>query len=231
MHGLAVFEHEGGSLLFHQLDDGRVACKARDLGRALGYGADGKNLIPMIRREWADEFEEGVDFVISKSLDLFRVDDPSTLEDAGNHSESFRVVYYPTLNPRGEMMLTREGVNIVCIKTDKPVGKVLRRWLAREVLPALHHDGAYTMPGVAQDGPGEAGRSPLQRPSPRRPQPPCKRLPPLRRRSAKPSRGSQRPCARFLRHASRPAEPSLNCGLSSRRPSPRTRRNACWPRS
>lgn len=139
-----VFEHDGKRLPFFQLADGRWVCKARDLGRALGYATDGKGLLVTIRRDWEGEFEEGVEFKIAKGQDMAGVEDSSTL------------------NRRGEMMLTREGVNIVCIKTDKPLGKAIRRWLSRDALIQIQDTGRYESPGAAPSSPLSSSSRPVQ---------------------------------------------------------------------
>ena len=43
---------------------------ARDFGRALGYGKDGAKLVDMMREEWTDEFEPGVDALPLKGQEL-----------------------------------------------------------------------------------------------------------------------------------------------------------------
>ena len=133
-----VFEHEGKRLPFFQLTDGRWVCKARDLGRMLGYGNDGRSLVQLVKREWADEFEDGTELLTAKPSDLRGV------------------VSDTTLNRRGETLLTREGVNAACLKTDKPLGKVIRRWLSRDAMIQIQDTGRYESPGLPQPAPTSA---------------------------------------------------------------------------
>lgn len=101
-------------------------CKARELGRLLKYTNDGKKLVANITERWNDEFIEGVDFV----------------------NEVHQV---PTLGgppARPEMVLTRTGINLVCLKTRQPVGQQIRRWLAGEVLPQIADTGSYGTPAA-----------------------------------------------------------------------------------
>ena len=47
---------------------------------------------------------------------------------------------------RSAMMLTREGVNLVLVKSETDAGKRMRRWLVGEVLPSLEDTGRYEVP-------------------------------------------------------------------------------------
>jgi hypothetical protein len=44
------------------------------------------------------------------------------------------------------MILYEPGINMVCMKTDKPAGRALRRWLASDVLPSIRLTGGYQGP-------------------------------------------------------------------------------------
>ena len=119
-------DFEGGPLACIQMD-GQAWFMARTVGDRLGY--EEKGLTTNIGRNWADEMDEGVDYLILKGGRLKKlkslVDDLSTSRT-------------PSL-----MLLSREGVNMVCMLSKKPVGKRMRRWLASDVLPAIQDDGKY----------------------------------------------------------------------------------------
>ncbi len=47
------------------------------------------------------------------------------------------------LNNRGETFLTESGLYEIIIQSNKPETKAFRRWITREVLPALRKQGYY----------------------------------------------------------------------------------------
>ena len=51
-----VFEKHGVTAIVYK---GRVCWIAREIGRLLGYGNDGKRLVTLILRKWRDEFIAG----------------------------------------------------------------------------------------------------------------------------------------------------------------------------
>lgn len=107
------------------LDD--WGCKARDLGRLLEYSNDGKNLLRKITTDWSDEMTEGVDFIRGS--------------DGVSDSE--------TPIQAHELILTRSGINLVCILSKKPLGKEIRRWLASDVMVKIADTGAYVAPNAS----------------------------------------------------------------------------------
>lgn len=46
------------------------------------------------------------------------------------------------------VFLYKEGITGALLRTTKPKGIALRKWLRREVFPALEQDGSYSLPGV-----------------------------------------------------------------------------------
>jgi prophage antirepressor-like protein len=112
-----VFEADGKRLALDRvLDD--WGCKARDLGRLLGYAADGGKLVDKIGGAWKDEFVEGVDFVREAITDS-------------------------VIARTSALLLTRSGINLVCILTRKPLGREIRRWLASDVMIQIADSGSY----------------------------------------------------------------------------------------
>lgn len=104
----------------------------REIGRRLGYARSGKRLVTRIRREWADEFIEGTDYVLLTGADLSALKamlPPGTQEVPGRTSAL--------------LLLLEPGLHLVLTKTNKPVGRRLRRFLVDEVLPQLVRTGSY----------------------------------------------------------------------------------------
>ena len=120
---------------------GRSAWVGRQLGAALGYANAGKCLTSKIAGDWADEFIEGLDYVLAEGDELARFkelakDSPVALSSRVN---------------RRLLILFESGVHLVLAKTTKPIGRRLRRFLVDEVLPQLVRDGRYD-PDRSADG-------------------------------------------------------------------------------
>lgn len=105
---------------------GRPCAIAADVGRALEYANEGKALPDVIRKHWAEEMIEGKDFDVLSGSHLREFKALLDVTDAASVSR------VPNL-----MVLHESGIDLVCIKTEKPLGKKLRRFLADEVLPKL----------------------------------------------------------------------------------------------
>lgn len=102
---------------------------AAEVGRALGYSDDGRVLSRLIRKEWAEQLDEGEEYIILtgqplKLLNSIRVGntypDPSDVVTRRNKL----------------MLLTEEGLYAVMGLTNKPAGKAFRRYVARVLLPS-----------------------------------------------------------------------------------------------
>jgi len=114
---------------------GQPVLIAKEVGRALGYADDGNSLNKRIINEWSDEFEDGIETIKFEGLQLYelkRLFQPSTNYVLGSNASHL-------------LLLTEKGVNKVLMKTNKPEGKRLRKWLAREVLPSLRKKGFYEL--------------------------------------------------------------------------------------
>lgn len=105
---------------------GRHAWIAADVGRHLGYASAGKKLIDRMRDDWTDEMIEGDDFDTLTGADLaeFKAICEATPENGVGRASHLTVLY-------------ESGLDMVCIKTEKPLGKKLRRLLVKEVMPKL----------------------------------------------------------------------------------------------
>jgi prophage antirepressor-like protein len=129
---------------------GRQIFFVDEIAAALEYA--NQNSLATRLREWTDEAEEGSEYLVLTNGDIRAVKALRQASDSTSGVES--------LDSPGEggarklLVLTEEGVNLVCIKTEKPAGKALRRWLAREVLPQIRRTGAYApaAPGRAPGG-------------------------------------------------------------------------------
>lgn len=135
---------EGQPLAFHSFR-GETCIVAADLGRVLGYADDGKSLVEVITKHWADELIEGRDFEVLTGSYLR--DFKAILGDADGRSASFTARL---------MVLTESGVDVVCIKTEKPLGKKLRRFLVAEVMPKLRRGEPILPNGSAAANDAEA---------------------------------------------------------------------------
>ena len=167
MKALEVFKFKETPVTFVEWN-GRPAVIAQDLGRALGYSEEGGELVRTIRKHWTDELSPGDDVVVLAGPELERfkaelgvgagkaptsqhggIDISSVLSRL---SENIR--FAPSLT-----ILFEGGIYIVALKTEKPCGKDLRRWLKSEVLPAINKTGSYQKPDT--DLPPRARRSHL----------------------------------------------------------------------
>jgi len=108
---------------------GEPVVVARELGAALGYA--GSSLGDLIRREWAADFKEGVDYRTLDGADLsaFKAEWSDTVSDAVSTSLD--------RTRRSLFLLTESGWWMVAQKTEKALGVKLRRFLAERVLPKL----------------------------------------------------------------------------------------------
>lgn len=130
-----AFEFAGQRLL-NLSWNGRECWLLTQVNEALGY-ADGV-LSDLLRREWSDEFERGVDYEILEGTDLQVLRE--TLLAAGLYTVSSKA--------RSTTALFESGVFGVCLKTDKPEGANLRRKLRQEVLPEIRKTGSYAGPAA-----------------------------------------------------------------------------------
>lgn len=110
---------------------GRPAWIARHIGARLGYAQDGKRFPNTILGEWKDEFIEGKDYALLSGPDLAAFKALPGAEELSPHTHS-RL-----------LLLFESGLHLALIKTRKKLGKDLRQFLARQVLPQLVRTGAY----------------------------------------------------------------------------------------
>ena len=116
---------------------------AHEVGKVLGYAENGSRLSNKIGREWSSELVEGHDFriAVKKELSAIKELDLVTTDSVGTNVVSKMA--------RNLMLLSEQGVFLVCMKTNKEVGVRLRRWLADEVLPKLRR-GELVLAGGAK---------------------------------------------------------------------------------
>jgi prophage antirepressor-like protein len=125
---IMVQEFEGHNVtLLHQ---NRVWLIAKEVGRILGYGDNGSDLVRIINRDWRPELEKGDDVrdVSGKKLKQIKV-----VGDAGDKS-SPAAVYAKTSRLT---LISEQGFYLVCMKTNKPLGFQFRYWLSHDVVPAI----------------------------------------------------------------------------------------------
>lgn len=126
-----VFENNQITQIMYK---GQQVLIAKEVGRVLGYADDGRMLITKLS-EWSDEFEEGIETIKLEGSQL--IEFKSVLE--------LILDSWISSHTRNLILLTESGVNKVLMKTNKPVGKRLRKWLARDVLPSLRKTGSYQL--------------------------------------------------------------------------------------
>lgn len=120
---------EGATLITYTLD-GRPCWIAREVGEVLGYAEEGKRLPRNISSDWADEAIEGKDFAILTGAELEAFKAALGADSAPSRAPSL-------------MVLFESGIHLACLKTRNPRGRLLRRFLADEVLPQLARTGRY----------------------------------------------------------------------------------------
>lgn len=102
-----------------------------EIEEALGYAP--KSLPTLIRREWEDELEEGVDFIVAQGEQLSVI--KRLVEGYSTSSKHARSI----------TLLTEQGLTIVTLLSRKPIGRALRRWLAADVIPSIRRTGKYEL--------------------------------------------------------------------------------------
>jgi len=120
---------------------GRPAWIAREVGAAIGYSHGGKRFATKITGAWASEFIADQDFAIIKGDELVaakQVLEPGTDSVPGRTSAL--------------LLLFETGLQLALIKTNKPIGQRLRRFVATEVMPQIARDGAYLPERKVENG-------------------------------------------------------------------------------
>lgn len=125
----------------------REWCICTQVATALGYKRPDR-LGNLITTKWSNEFIEGHDWVKVEGPRLAMI--KAALEQFGagaNGSQTPQQGVCPIVLPKANslILLSRSGIDLVTMKTNKPAGIALRRWLADEVLPALRTDGFYDL--------------------------------------------------------------------------------------
>lgn len=141
-HPITVVEYQGRQIFF-----------VDELATALGY-EETRTLRDSIRRKWGTEMEEGEEYLVVTNGDIRSLENLRRVRAPDGRSHSDKPEAPAEGGARKLVVLTEAGVNLVCIKTEKPAGKQLRRWLAREVLPSIRRTGGY------QVEPAPAGPAP-----------------------------------------------------------------------
>lgn len=111
---------------------------AHEIGARLGYGNGGRRLVTSITGEWADEFIENHDYVKISGRELTAVKAMTGQRPDGLSPHTSQV-----------LMLLEPGLDLALVKTHKPIGKRLRRFLVDEVLPRLRRGQAIGGEGAS----------------------------------------------------------------------------------
>ena len=141
MTQVARIDHDfEGRALPAYIWEGSPVWIAKEVGRAMGYGDEGKGLVQLLRQEWKEEIIEGTDFELLEGVRLSRFKD-----ELGGHTP------HQLDATRRELLLLKEsGFHLVCLKTEKAIGRRLRRWLATVVMPSLLRTGGYQVNAIIE---------------------------------------------------------------------------------
>lgn len=126
---------------------GMPAVIAREVGKSLGYSHSGKSLIDLLGGVWKDDFIEGVDFKVLRNGELARF--------KSEHNEAC-ITRLVGRRVNSLLLLTEQGLHMVLVKTDKPAGRAMRRWVVDELIPTWRAEHPPTNLPPPPDGPPPA---------------------------------------------------------------------------
>jgi len=121
---------------------GRPMVLASQVGEALGYAE--KVLVDTLTSNWSDEAIEGKDWIRITNGNLR--DLKAMLGAVGKTPTGENLTRPSPIPDRAAhvIALTESGFGFVCIKTEKPLGKKLRREWADRIFPGLMREGSPT---------------------------------------------------------------------------------------
>lgn len=132
MKALQQLNHEfNNSNLTTIVFQGRPLWLPSEISTALGYSVS-KKLVDLIRNKWAEDFSEGVDYLKFEGRQLSDLKRVLELDTHGVSSHTKSLI-----------LLTETGLTMALLKTQKPAGVVLRRFIADEVMPQISRTGRY----------------------------------------------------------------------------------------
>ena len=128
---------EGQPISILRTPDNAPMWRAKEISVAVGY-ANARQLSDNIRRAWSDELDEGADYVVAtaKYLKSLKCVDSTHLD----------------FSPRGEIVLTEQGLFGVINLAKTDMGRRFRKWIRSEVLPAIANKGTYSAPNAPAQG-------------------------------------------------------------------------------
>mgnify|MGYP001114605141 CR=1 FL=1 len=139
---------------------GRVWVVSTQVARMLGYSRVDV-LGSLVTKKWSREFIQGHDWeqVTGPELNLLKVAVELASIQSTDHPTDGQTPRLPiqqmvsdglsdliSPNTKGLILLTRSGLDMVLLKTNKEAGVALRRWLVDQVFPALREKGFYGQP-------------------------------------------------------------------------------------
>lgn len=74
------------------------------------------------------------------------IDDPDYVVKLDNSIVSF--AYNRNLHNTGELFLTESGLYRLLMRSNKPEAEAFQKWIAKDVLPAIHKYGVYATPAT-----------------------------------------------------------------------------------
>ena len=122
---------------------GRRCWLLSDIERVLEYAPGA--LGDLLRREWASEFEEGKHYVVVQGAELVELRKALAEFAAVSHTAA------NALSPkaRSVTLLFYPGLDLVLTKTEKPIGREVRRVLVDDVISSVREKGYYVAPSAA----------------------------------------------------------------------------------
>ena len=115
--------------------DGKPVVVGREFGTLLDYADEGRQLVNLIIGDWSDEFIADVDYIVLRNGRLAAFKQLCTQ------------LHLPLVDKRAPslLLLTESGIQLVLARTEKPEGKIFRRWLVSECIPA--YQATRALPG------------------------------------------------------------------------------------
>jgi prophage antirepressor-like protein len=123
--------------------DGRPCWIAREIGAAMGYVQNGKRLVDRVRSDWSADFIKDRDYTILHGQNL---KDFAKLIHDGTESVPRRSHLGTDPVPSHSkhlMLLFESGIHLACLRTNKPIGRRLRRFIVDKILPDIVRTGTY----------------------------------------------------------------------------------------
>ena len=128
--------------------NGELFWFAHDIGNSLGYGDEGWDLVRKVSDPWYNELVEGIDHKFLKVEDLVEINhaiiEEFGVEDFNSYFTEREMTGFlsphfinSSLELRGlqPVALLYPGLDFICAQKQKPVGKKLKKFIVKEIIP------------------------------------------------------------------------------------------------